>query len=259
MAKELDILFNVAGNLIRDYAKVKLGFPNQEPGGLGGQSNELPEVGDIPEIKNLQNKDGHVITILGRPEIGKSVLAARIAEIISKPTYIISPVARPPRWMTQIDIKDVETEPPPYSTLILDDMLEYMNNKTYYDKYVQLLEKVIFTARHERKLMVISCSQSSGLGDRHALAGGIICLKPPSILFEDLDRPHVIKLHKRAMPNWEGRSERWLQRHAYILTHTWEGLVRVNKPTGKDIVLEGDFEAKEEVIEPLEDLGGVED
>ena len=159
-------------------------------------------------------------------------LARRLAEVIGRPTYAVSPHEVPPRWIKRLDFKDILTSPPPGSTLILDDILTYMSAKMWRQQFIQEVEKMLPTARHERKLTLILCTQVTSLMDKYGLRADVICAKPPDLAYADTERPGVKRMYDRIAPVWEGRTEYWIHRHCYMITHDWEGVVRINKAKG---------------------------
>ena len=173
-----------------------------------------------------------MITLIGRPTSGKTWLARRLAEVIGRPTYAISPHEIPPRWIKRLDFADILTSPPPGSTLILDDILTYMSAKMWRQQFIQEVEKMFPTARHERKLTLILCTQVTSLMDKYGLRADVICAKPPDLAYADTERPGVKRMYDRIAPVWEGRTEYWIHRHCYMITHDWEGVVRINKAKG---------------------------
>jgi len=221
VVKKVNPLVALATNLALDY----LGM-NERPR-MG-----WPEVSEIPPIQKLQESEGCIIPILGAPETGKSVLARRIAEILDRPTYCVSPEEKPPPWIKRLDFDDIfdPSKVPPMSTLILDDVLLYADARSYTDPLVRQLERLVPVARHERKLILIFCSQTSALTDRHLFLGPCVFLKPPSLLFIDTERDGVRKLYQRAEEHFEGKSDRWLVRHTYCIAHTFESIVKVDMP-----------------------------
>lgn len=205
----------------------KLG-QNSEP---QSQESGLPEVGDLPAVKRLYGKDGAVILILGRIETGKTILAQRLAELLNRPTYAISPEQDPPSWIRKMDPEEIGEKPPPMTTLICDDMPEWASQKDYRDSYVQKLERIIPVVRHKRKIMLIFIAQSSGLVDKFVAMSNLIFMKPVDLLFEDVERAAVARIYKRVMPIFSEMSEKEQQRVAYCLSTDWRGLVRINKPS----------------------------
>jgi len=227
MAGLFDIVTNVLGNVMLEQMGIR------EAGDNRGENDQYPEICEVDDVQELADQQGSVTTILGRPKTGKTIAARRIAEEIGLPVYTVSLKEKPPSWITPISFKDTETEPPPYSTLILDDALEYASISNYGDSTLDILHRNVFTVRHERKIHIIWCAQTSGLLDKYALASEVIVLKPPSILFEDMERPMVRKIQKRIMREvWDGKSDYWLKRHAFVLSHSWQGVVRVSLPEG---------------------------
>ena len=194
--------------------------------------NSVPELASIPIIQGLKQKEGVVILILGRRESGKTVLSQRLAEIIGKPAYAVSPEQKLPGWITELKLEQLNEEPPPYSTLLLDDLPVYASQRDYNSRYVQTLERLIPVCRHKRKLVLCFASQSAALSDRYVMDSDIVIFKQLSILFQDLERPSVAKLYKQIEPVFARMSETELRKHCYIFSHTWRGLARVNLPNG---------------------------
>lgn len=193
------------------------------------EASKYPEIAEVHSITKLQHKDGAVVLILGRRESGKTVLAQRIAEVIGRPTYCVSPEQAPPHWIKELQLEQLAEQPPPYSTVILDDLPVYASQHSYTDPYVRILEQLIPVVRHRRKLILVFCSQSSSLSDRYVMDADAIFLKSPNILFSDMERPSVVKLYKRALPAFSKMSEMQLKRHAYLVSQDEEMLVRVER------------------------------
>lgn len=223
MARQVHPLVAFGANLILDHFGL-----NQRRGPYSG----YPELAEIPPVRRLMQMEGDVIPIIGAPYTGKTILARRLAEILGRPTFAVSPKERPPSWIKRIQLDDVidPEKVPKLSTVILDDVLLYASTSDYKDPLVEKLEKIIPVARHERKVILIFCSQTSSLTDRHLFLGPCIFLKKPSLLFVDTERDGVKRLYQRAEEYFEGKSEKWLQRHAYCVGHTFEGLVSVALP-----------------------------
>ena len=196
--------------------------------------SSMPELADLLPIQNLKKREGAIITIFGRPLGGKTICAYRLAEIIGRPTYAISPEQKPPPWIEELKISDIADKPPPYSTLIADDILSYFSSRDYNEPFAQAMESIIPAARHRRKLIVILVAQTSGLADKYGLRSDLVILRAPDLLYEDIERSSIKKLQDRAASYWEGKSEGWLQRHAYIVSYDYAGLCRVNLP-GKPV------------------------
>ena len=190
----------------------------------------IPELGDISPILQLRQKEGAVVVVLGRRGSGKTILCQRLAEIIGRPVYAISPEETPPKWVTELQPAQLEELPPPWSTLYLDDIPSYMSSRDYYDIFVRQVEKMIPMVRHKRKLIMIFAAQLASQADKYVLDADVVILKAPSILYADVERPAVKRLQDRAMQHWKGRTDRWLQRHCYVVSHLGEGLVRVDLP-----------------------------
>ena len=193
--------------------------------------NGLPEIAEVPVIQALRQKDGAVVLILGRRESGKTVLAQRMAQVIGRPTYAISPEEDTPPWIRQIKLEQLAELPPPHSTLILDDLPVYASQHDYHDPYVRVMEQLIPVVRHRRKLILIFSAQSSSLSDRYTMDSDVICLKPANLLFLDLERPSVGKLYRKIMPMFDEMSEVEMKRHAYLFSQGWSGMIGIEKPT----------------------------
>ncbi len=242
-------------NLLTPIIEEKLGI-NLLGDSYNTNIDDYPEISEIPPVKKLQAREGTIVPVLGAPEEGKTVVACRLAELIDRPTYMVSPAVKPKyNWIKHITfdafirnmdkkskVNDQKIEP--YSVVILDDALDYASSKDARenDAKVRELERIIPVARHEHKIILIVCAQVSSLLDKYLLSGAMIVLKRPSILFEDTERIGVKKLYDRAYDSWEGQSDAFCHRHAYIISHNWEGLAAVNLPQNKEYYdEEGEF------------------
>ena len=178
-------------------------------------------------LLNLKRKDGAVILILGKRESGKTILSQRLAEFLGRTTYAVTPNQRPPAWVNEIKLDDIE-EIPPNSTILLDDLPVYMSARDYNEALVRNVERLIPVTRH-KKIMLIFISQTSGFADRWVMDADAIFLKQSSILYADIERPAVKKLMDKAKPYFEGKSEEWAKRHCYLVTDSWEGVLEIKK------------------------------
>ena len=189
-----------------------------------------PELADSPVITMLKRKAGAVVVVLGRRESGKTVVAYRLAEGMGRKVYAVSPEQCPPPGVTELKMEQLEAEPPPFSTLVLDDLPVYASSHDYGDAFVKNLERMIPVVRHKRKLILIFCTQLASLADKYALDADVVIFKPPSLLYQDLERISVKKWQDSLAPIWEGKSDMWVKKHCFILSHSWKGLVSVDKP-----------------------------
>jgi len=191
---------------------------------------QIPELGDIAPVLKLRHKIGEVVLVLGRIESGKTVAAFRLAEIIGRPTYAVTPEEPPPSWVTELRLEELSERPPPGSTLILDDLPTYMGSRDYQNAYVQQVERLIPVVRKRRKIILIFSSQNSAQGDKYILASQLVLLKPPDLLFSDLERPGVSKLYKQITPIYDRMSEYQQKRHVFVFAQDFRGLVRIDLP-----------------------------
>ena len=67
------------------------------------------------------------------------------------------------------------------------------------------------------------------MSDKYALDADVVVFKPPSLLYADIERPHVKKWFDKLAPFWEGKSDGWIHRHAFVMSHNWQGMVLVSK------------------------------
>jgi len=191
---------------------------------------QIPELAEVAPIIRLKHKEGAVVDVIGRRESGKTIASRRIAEIIGRPTYAVSPEEKQPSWITELKLEELSDRPPAMSTLILDDLPVYMGSRDYQDSLVQVIERLIPVVRHRRKLILIFSSQSSAQSDKYILDADIVLLKPANLLFSDLERPGVAKLYKQVMPAYNEMNEYQQKRHIFIFSQSWKGLVRVDLP-----------------------------
>jgi hypothetical protein len=223
------------------FLPLVIGNGNQQSQQQGQQQDD----GDFPDSKHMgynlkdrallsvKRKDGSVTVILGGRDSGKSTVSWRLAEFFGRPTFAVSPEQRPPKWITRIDLKDLTdiVVVPPYSTVIIDDLPVLMSSRQYTDQLVQIVEKIIPMVRHERKLHLIFNSQNSSLSDKYVLDNDIAVLKPLGIFSAATERPEVWKIYREKVnPIFDGKSENWIKRHAYVITRSWEGVITVAKP-----------------------------
>jgi len=185
-------------------------------------------------LLTVKRKAGSITTILGTRETGKSQLAFRLAEFYDRPVYAISPQERPPRWITRINLDQIETAIPENCTLICDDLPSYASNRDYNDSLVRTLEHIIPMVRHERqppefpvgRVHLIFCSQSAAQADKYILDTDLAFFKPLGLLYQDLERPAIKKIYNDiVMPEFIGHTDQWIQRHAYMLSRAWRGMI----------------------------------
>jgi len=203
------------------YRLLPLFLKQQQPAQLGLSEKDRA-------LLNLKSKEGAVILILGKRESGKTVLAYRLAEFLERPTYVVSPNQHPLPWMTEIKLEGIE-EVPPKSTLIFDDLPVYMSSRDYSEALVRNVEKIIPVARH-KGIIIIFVSQTSGYADRWVMDADAVFIKSPSLLYAELERGAVKKLMDRAAPYFAGQTPIWLQKHCYMVTDSWEGIIEIKKP-----------------------------
>ena len=184
-------------------------------------------------LLNLKKKDGAVVVILGTRDTGKTELAYRLAEFIGKPTYAVSPEQNPhPTFIQRINLDEIDEKVPPSSTLIADDIPAYMSNRDYSEALVRMLERIIPMARHERKIHLIFCSQSSAQADKYILDCDMAFFKPLGLLYDDLERANIRRIYRNDVDQYfDGKSDYWIVRHAVMWSRTYKGLIEVSKVT----------------------------
>ena len=220
MPKKMNPLLSLATSVVLDY--------------LAGQKTKaaspIPELADLPCVREICAKAGSVTVIIGRRDLGKSVCGYRLAEILGRPVYAISPEQHPPVQVREITLPELSSSPPPWATLFLDDLPVYMSSRDYGDELIQQVERLVPVVRHKRKLHLIFATQLTSFIDKYALDADLVILKAPSVLYADIERPFVKKLHDQASEYWRGKSEYWLKRHCYVISHSFQGLARINLP-----------------------------
>jgi len=220
MARTTNPLVALATNLLME----KLGISGEQ--GNGHSSGEQ-EIGDLSSIAALRRKDGSVTVLIGRRESGKTVLGYRLAEILGRPTYAVSPEEKPPKGVTELSFEELEDQPPVRSTLLLDDIPVYASQHDYTSQSVRTLEKIIPMVRHRRKLHLICSTQSSGLSDKFIMDADLVLLKPANLLFADIERPAVARIYRQVQPLFDQMTEYSRRRHVFVLAQDWKGMVRV--------------------------------
>jgi len=219
MDKTFDV-FNMALKL----APLFLGYKQQS------QPSTILTEKDLALI-NLRNKDGAVIVVLGTRDTGKTELCYRLAEFLGKPTYAVSPEQKPhPDWIKRIDIENLDEMVMPHSTVILDDVPIYLSSKDYGEALNRALEKIIPMVRHERKWHMIFSSQNSAQADRYILDCDAAFLKPLGLLMGAVERPNIARIYKMMVdPEFDGKDDHYIQRHAFFLSRTFRGIIKVKK------------------------------
>ena len=191
-------------------------------------------------LLNLKKKAGSVIVLLGSRDTGKTQLAYRLAEFLERPTYAVSPQQKPPDWITWVKLNEIEEKVKSRSTLIMDDLPAYMSNRDYSEQMVQVIEKMIPMVRHEAippefpigEIHLIFSSQSSAQADRYILDCDAAFLKPLGLLMGDIERPNIAKIYRMVVnEEFEGKDDAWIQKHAYMLSRGFKGLIEVSKTT----------------------------
>lgn len=194
-------------------------------------TGEVPEIGTIAPIVRMKHKDGAVVLIIGRRESGKTVLAYRLMEIIGKPAFAMSPEAPVPSWVTKVKQSDIgDNYPPVRSSLFIDDLPVVMSSRDYHDPFVQYIEKMIPVVRHRRKIHMLFATQLATLADKFTMDADIVLLKPPNLMFLDIERPAVARWFKQVMPIFDDMTEMEQKQHAVLLSQDYRGLVRINMP-----------------------------
>jgi len=182
-------------------------------------------------LLNIKRKDGAVIVLLGTRDTGKSELAYRLAEFLGKPTYAVSPEQKPhPKFITRITPDEIFGKVPPGSTLICDDLPAWMSNRDYGETLVQAVEKLIPMCRHDKKIHLIFCSQSSAQADKWIMDCDMAFLKPLGLLYDDMERPNIRRIYKNNVDqHFEGKSDAWIVRHAMMWSRTYKDIIEVKK------------------------------
>ena len=189
-------------------------------------------------LLGLRNKVGSVTVLLGSRDTGKTELAYRLAEFFDRPTYAVSPQQKPPSWITWVKMNEIEERVLPMSTLIMDDLPAYMSNRDYHEELVKTIERIIPMVRHKRippdfpvgEVHLVFCSQSSAQADRYILDCDAAFLKPLGLLMGDIERPNIAKLYRTLVdPEFAGHDDVWIQKHAYMLSRTFRGIIDVKK------------------------------
>ena len=192
-------------------------------------------------LLNLRQKLGSVTVVLGSRDTGKTELCWRLMEFLDRPAYAVSPQQKPPSWITWIkEPNDIFTMVPPDSTLLMDDLPSLMSNRDYSEPFTRAVEKAIPMVRHEPnppdypigQIHLIFSSQSAAQADRYILDCDAAFLKPLGLLMADVERPAITRIYKTLVdPEFAGKDDYFIQRHAYMMSRTFRGLIEVKKTT----------------------------
>ena len=183
--KRINPAIALLGNAILDH------FGLQPQSSFRGNGSGVPELVDIPTIQRLKRKQGAVVLILGKRESGKTILSQRLAQILQRPTYAVSPEQKTADWIQELRLDEISQRPPPYSTLLLDDLPTYMSSRDYLNPLVRTIEQLIPVVRHRRKIILIFSSQSSGQADKWCMDADAVFMKPLNWLYAETERGAV--------------------------------------------------------------------
>jgi len=193
----------------------------------------VPELGEIPCITGLRRKTGAVLLFLGARETGNTTEMLRIAEIIGRPTYGVFPEQKPPSWVKELKFKDLDREPPPFSTLLIDDIGSQkgaLGKRDYFDPYTQVIERLIPVVRHKRKLILMFRAQTSKQADISIFDADLVSFKALSPLWLDSNRPGVARVYKDIDPEFKKMSEHQQLTHCYLVHRAWQGWASIALP-----------------------------
>lgn len=198
-------------------------------------SEAIPELQCAPPVVDFlqlaANTGGAVAFIVGERYVGKSTCAHRLAELLQRPTYAVSPDETPPAGITECTLQQIDSVPP-FSTLILDDAQVYAGADNYRDPIVKKMNAIIPVVRKKRKLVMIFATQVSGLVNKHVLQADLTIFKPLTAHYEVLERGPIVKLGRISEQHFAGLSREQQQRHAVIFGRypPWTGLVYIQRP-----------------------------
>lgn len=178
----------------------------------------------------LKKKEGAVLINVGRRGSGKTTVSYRLAEFIQKPTYGVFPEERDhPKFIRQIEIVDIEKLPSGI-TLILDDLPVIAGNRDYNDPFVRAMEKVVPMVRHEKKMHLILNTQTCAQADKYFLDVDAAFLKPPSIFYEDVERPAIKKIYRDfVVPFFADKGEEFARRWCLMVSQDYKGPLEIAK------------------------------
>lgn len=178
----------------------------------------------------VKRKDGSVSVIIGTRDLGKTEVAYRLAELLDRRTYCVSPEQRPPSWIEWVTLEDVPEAIEPWSTIIFDDLPAYASNRDYNTSLVQKIERMIPLCRHQKHLHLIFCTQSAAQADRYILDCELAFFKPVGLLMADIERPNIAQIYKRLVnPYFDGRSEWWIKRHVMMMSRGFIGGIPITR------------------------------
>jgi len=215
---------SLLGNLILDYLGYKQGAT---------VNSDVPELAQIPIMTALRREEGAVILLIGARGTGNTTEALRIAEIIGRPTYGVFPEQPPPPWVTQLKFSQLSEKPPPFSTLILDDIGGkggYMGKRDYSNHDVRVVETMIPMVRHTRKLILIFRAQTSKQADLSIADSDIISFKSLNPAFFDTERSGILRIYRDIDPIFRQMSEYQEKRHCYLVHRKWHGMASIAMP-----------------------------
>ena len=196
---------------------------------VAGQQKQITITDKDRALLILKQKKGAVTVLLGTRETGKTELAYRLAQFLGRDVYAVSPEQRPPKWIIRIKAEELLTIPPKV-TLICDDLPAWASNRDYNEALVKGLERLIPMVRHEKELQLIFCTQSAAQADKYILDCDMAFFKPLGLLYEDYERQNIKRIYRDHVDqHFDGKSDYWIVRHAYMWSRIYRGIITVNK------------------------------
>jgi hypothetical protein len=187
------------------------------------------DIGKSAAIAELKSRSYGAYLIVGSVRTGKTALACRLAEVFGRPTYISGmPTRGTPIWLQPLNLDDIENIHG--ATVILDDATRYASSRDYGNPMVRGIERAMAVRGHNG-LQVIVITQTTGLLDKYLMDCDALFLKPPSLLFEEFERPAVKRMVAEVAELFSRMTELERKKNAYMITHQWKGFIRYKKPT----------------------------
>lgn len=178
-------------------------------------------------MEDLRKQGWGIAPVIGLQNSGKTVFAIWLARYINNDyNYCmgIQEYQRPKDFVRLTNLGQI-MRLPKGSTVLLDDVGQLTS---IYNSYQQKSGQTVIdfiTLCRQLGLFIIVTGQNTSAINRHLFDTlQIFFIKAPGIS-DEFERPAIRKPYRRAQEVYRGKSTNWIQRHIYIWSQSYEGLI----------------------------------
>lgn len=185
--------------------------------------------------RSLRETEFGTYLVLGRKGSGKTALSLLLAELHSKPLLVIgldqALLDRLPIDAEEIPPAALIHDLPSNVTMLVDDAVLFFSNYQYNSPVAARIREIIALQRHFHHHLIFNSQLGASL-NRYVVEPTVLFLKPASMLFADLERPHLRKRFENAQRAFSLVDVALWPRYVYALTDQHEGMLETELPTG---------------------------